>query len=143
MILRFNFPKLNFIRLLAKCIVITADNQTTFETLFELYKKVNHITSISEYWLCSPDENAHEAKEYVSEITEFTHYMFEDYTLNTTISKAALKNSRLNINRQLLLHNIGIHEVVINLLASNFYHLESKTVSQLSRKLRNIFDISF
>lgn len=52
-IISYNFPKLNFMRILAKSIVITGEEIKTFEKLFELYKKMNHLNCISEHWLYS------------------------------------------------------------------------------------------
>lgn len=46
-----------FLELITNSIVVTKDEANTFESLFDLYKKLKHLTAISEYWLSSAGEN--------------------------------------------------------------------------------------
>jgi len=52
-------------RLLSKCIVITGDEVNTFQELFDLYKKLNHLNCISEHWLYSKYDKPLEYKHFV------------------------------------------------------------------------------
>jgi hypothetical protein len=54
--MKFNRPKYYFLKLIMNSIVITKDEAQTFEVLFEKYKTIKHLISISEYWLCNSQQ---------------------------------------------------------------------------------------
>jgi len=76
MILKFNYPKYQFIKLLNKSIIVTNDDISSFLILFDLYKKIKHLITISEHWLCSPSQNSTEVNEYSNSLIQLTNYCF-------------------------------------------------------------------
>jgi hypothetical protein len=69
--------------------------------------------------------------------------MFEDYELYSGKDKQFRKHVKLNINRQLLLQNLAVADIVVNFLAANYYLLEEKKQSRLSNKQRQSFKYCF
>jgi hypothetical protein len=69
-----------FIELVAKSIVLTYEEIQTFETLFEIYKKLRHLTAISEYWLSSDSENKENIKCYIKYMIEITNFLHKHYS---------------------------------------------------------------
>lgn len=122
-LLSFYTPRLRVVRLLARCIVLTHDEVENFEETFRLYKKVKHLISIAENWLSDPGPESKESKEYCYLILQFTNFLYEDYALNSHNDRRFRKTSKLNINRQLLVFNLNVHQDVLDLLNSNFYLL--------------------
>ena len=59
-------------------IVVPNEEYNTFENLFELYKKIRHLVSISEYWLCS-SEGEGNLPHFINFLVEVTNYLHQDY----------------------------------------------------------------
>ena len=54
---------------------------------------------------------------------EFTNYVFEDYELFSKRDVGFRQMVKLNVNRQLLLGNMGVEDIVIDFLGANYYLL--------------------
>lgn len=80
--------------------------------LFEIYKKLTFLISISEHWLCSDQNTSEESVGFINSLSEVTNYFFDDYALFSKQNINFRKHSKININRQLLIHNIGVHIII-------------------------------
>lgn len=81
-----------------------------FEELHDLYKNLKHLTDICECWIANEDSEAMLA--FVKTIHEFISFFFDDYELHSE-QHAVRKNAPINVNRQLLLRNMGLHFPVL------------------------------
>lgn len=87
----------------------------------------------------APEADPAPAKEFCYLLIQFTNFLHEDYSLNAQTDRRFRAHSRLNINRQLLLLNLHVHDDLIDLLSSNFYLLEGNDRHHLLPKLREVF----
>jgi hypothetical protein len=136
-LVRFCSPKLRVAQLLTGCIVVTQEEEGSFERLFALYKRIKRLVSISEHWLCSPSSST-ESADFINIITQLTNYLYEGSELG-----GERKSSRININRQLTVHNLAAHQIILELLRTNFYLLEGFTRKELPKKQKETFEASF
>lgn len=124
-------------QLLTGCIVVTQEEESSFDRLFALYKRIKRLVSISEHWLCSPSSSS-ESADFISIITQLTNYLYEGSELGEE-----RKSNRININRQLTVHNLAVHQIILELLRTNFYLLEGFTRKELPKKQKETFEASF
>jgi hypothetical protein len=140
--LDFYSPRLQMVRLLARSIVLTHEEVESFEGTYRFYKKVKHLTSVAEHWL-SESGPSKESKEYCYLLLQFNNFLYDGYSLNAEQNRRFRKTAKLSINRQLLVLNLSVHEVVLDLLNSNFYLLELKERHEVPAKIREVFEVSF
>ncbi len=69
-------------------------------------------------------------------------YFYDGYTFESKVSFRK-DYTNINVNRQLLIKNLGFHESVLELLETNFYLLEKKQKKQMSKKHLRVFEKCF
>jgi hypothetical protein len=151
------FHKRLFIELVTRSIVITYDEIQIFETLFDIYKKLKHLTAISEYWLGSDSENKENIRYYIKYMVEVTNFLHSNYSgsqeqsregkLMNCYTGAIVKEHEVYVNRQLVLRNIGFHKLALEILESNYFLLEitdsAEKKSKETTKITQIFSLCF
>ncbi len=105
---------------------------------------MKHLISISEYWLCNSQQGYEndDTDKFYGSIDSVVSYFYDGHTFEVKVSfKKDYTN--INVNRQLLIKNLGFHVTVLELLETNFYLLEKKEKKQMSKKHVNVFEKCF
>lgn len=66
--------------------------------------------------------------------------MYDNYVLFSEKDKKFRTTSNLNINRQLLIQNMGVHDVILTFLSDNFYLLDEKTKKKPTKIQKYAFE---
>lgn len=80
-------------------------------------------------------------EQFIDTVLRLDGFIFDENVL--TDSQVSKRYGERDINRQLLLHNIAAHNVLLDLLKTNYYLLEGKTKKDLSKKHKEIFELVF
>lgn len=63
-----------------------------------------------------------------------TCYFYDNYSFEARVQGFKRDFQSINVNRQLLISNLGLHVIVLELLETNFYLLEKKKKKEISKK---------
>ena len=82
------------------------------------------MIEMSEEWLCNEDSSPENFNLFNKYIIQITNYFFDEYRLDSSSVVLSTRKNKLNLIRQVLIKNLGVHEYIIYFLKSNFYLIE-------------------